>query len=155
VPHESFWVTVGTAAPVIALAAIVASADMRGTANDFVEHWVSNLQHAPSGASKDKFRQGVERELYRGFLSYRWAVRATTVNIVLQAATLSLALGSLAVGRDLVPLLIPLVMADLGIVLLVVSSRLILRLTDFLWRSKPATVGEWFNVQASTEAADP
>jgi hypothetical protein len=64
----------------------------------------------------------------------------------LQLVTLSLSLGSLAVGHDLVPLFIPLVTADLGIVLLVLSSVLTLSVRRGRLQLKP-----WYGVVAAVE----
>ena len=114
--HESFWVVVGTAAPVIALAAIVAFTDIARGADELDSKY-PNLD--PETISQ------VLKITISGYV-------LVFVDVVLQAVTLLLTLLSLAARRDQVPLIVPEIMASLGIVLLLVSGVLtaVLRFTE-------------------------
>jgi hypothetical protein len=111
--HESFWVTVGVAAPVVALASVVSIADLMGARDQ-----VSRSLRTPSPALDSDW---LDSEFIR---AGRLAIGAYLVGIIngaLQMVALSLALQSLADGRNVVPTTVPQVMAPLGIFLLLVS----------------------------------
>jgi hypothetical protein len=110
--HESFWIAVAAAAPVIALAAIVALTDTaRAAGLD---------RYAPDGADPDLIR-AAQKLLRSGYA-------AGLVNIVLQAVTLLLALLSLAAGHDQAPLIVAEITAPFGIFLLFAGGMIAIAL---------------------------
>jgi hypothetical protein len=105
--HESFWIAVAAAAPVVALAAIVAFTDIAG---------ISGGRRAPGDTDPDVIKLG-RRLLWSGY--------ATGLgNVLLQAVMLLLALLSLAAGHDQAPLIVAEVTTPLGVLLLLVASVL-------------------------------
>lgn len=105
--HEGFWIAVAAAAPVVALAAIVAFADIAG---------ISGGRRGPPDTDSRIISIG------RGVLWSGYA--AGLVNVLLQAVMLLLALLSLAAGHDQAPLIIAEIMAPLGILLLLIAGML-------------------------------
>ena len=114
--HESFWVTVGAAAPIIALASVVSIADLMG-ARDRVS---PNLPTRSSALGDD----WLDSELIRAGRLLIWAYLVGVVNGALQMVTLSIALQSLADGSNVVPTIVPRIMVPLGIFLLLVSTSM-------------------------------
>jgi len=104
--HESFWVVVGTAAPVIALAAIVAFTDIARVAGEVADKFSD---------WDPKTRDSARRQLILGYL-------VGLINVVMQAAAVILALLSLAASHDQVPLIVLEITTSLGIILLAVSG---------------------------------
>lgn len=111
--HESFWVTVGAAAPVIALASVVSIADLMG-ARDRVSH---NLP-IPSPTLNSEW---LDSEFIRAGRLLIGAYLVGIINGALQMVALSMALQSLADSDNVVPTIIPRIMVPLGIFLLLVS----------------------------------
>ena len=110
--HEPFWVTVGAAAPVVALASVVSIADLMGARDQ-----LSRSLRAPPALASD----WLDSEFIR---AGRLAIGAYLVGIIngaLQMVTLSVALQSLADGDNAVPTIVPRIIAPLGIFLLLVS----------------------------------
>ena len=108
--HESFWVAIGAAAPVIALAAIVAFTDTGRT-------WADWLRD-----QRDKN----DEDIKQGYVMLWTGSVAGLVNVLLQVVTLVLALLSLAASHDRVPLIVAEIMAPLGIFLLLVNGIVII-----------------------------
>ena len=115
--HESFWVTVGAAAPIIALASVVSIADLMG-ARDRVS---PSLSPPSSSVLGDDW---LDSELIRAGRLLIWAYLVGVVNGALQLVTLSMALQSLADGSEVVPTIVPRIMVPLGIFLLLVSTSM-------------------------------
>jgi hypothetical protein len=106
--HESFWIAVAAAAPVIALAAVVAFTDTARIGG------VGQIR--PADADPDLLKM-VRWGIWGGY-------GAGLVNVLLQAATLLLALLSLAAGHDQAPLIVAEITAPLGIFLLVMGGAI-------------------------------
>lgn len=116
--YESFWVVVGTAAPVIALAAVVSSTDAGGESyglNELVTNTAHSLRHSaepdPVKVSELKTAQTIARVLSWGFL-------LQLGNVFLQGAALTLSLSCLAVHRNVIPPYFGIVAVSLGMLLL-------------------------------------
>jgi hypothetical protein len=103
--HEAFWIAVAAAAPVVALAAIVAYTDLGR---------IIGRRPEPGRANPASFKTLAE-VLVTG-MAVAW------INVVLQAVTLLLALLSLAADHDQAPLIIAEITTPLGIFLLLVSG---------------------------------
>jgi hypothetical protein len=100
--HHDFWVVVGTAAPVIALAAVVSYTDLQRAFTDAL---------------------GVDGRGFRRMLpTASIGAAAAYANFILQGFTLVLALLSLANGDDVLPLVVAEITLPLGIFLLLLSS---------------------------------
>ena len=110
--HEFFWVTVGVAAPVIALASVVSIADLMGARDR-----VSRNLPTPSAPDSD----WLDSEFIRAGRLIFGAYLVGIINGALQMVALSIALESLADGNNVVPTIIPQIMVPLGILLLLVS----------------------------------
>jgi hypothetical protein len=111
--HESFWVTVGAAAPVIALASVVSIADLMGARDQ-----ISRNLPTPSPALDNAWLDSAVTRAGRLLI---WAYLIGVINGALQMVTLSMALQSLADGNNVVPTIVPGIVAPLGIFLLLVS----------------------------------
>ena len=111
--HESFWVTVGAAAPVIALASVVSIADLMGARDQ-----ISRNLPTPSPALDNAWLDSAVTRAGRLLI---WAYLVGVINGALQMVTLSMALQSLADGNNVVPTIVPGIVAPLGIFLLLVS----------------------------------
>lgn len=114
--HDSFWVVAGAAAPVIALAEIVSLGD---AAQGRTETLVTLL-----AVSKEKEQHYLD-ETKPVDKRRRRATRTGQLNMLLQVAILALALASLAVSRDVVPLVIVTIVQPIGLFLLLVSAWMI------------------------------
>lgn len=119
--HEAFWVTTGTAAPVIALASIVSTADALG-ARDFFTRVLPGIR--PKTADQQDW---LDRMVTRVLRLNSWVYLAATVNGFLQMAALTFALTVLALGRDWVSPVVAEVTVPLGVLLLLVTSTLTVR----------------------------
>ena len=111
--HESFWVTVGAAAPVIALASVVSIADLMGARDQ-----ISRNLPTPSSALDSAWLDSAVTRAGRLLI---WAYLVGVTNGAMQMVALSVALQSLADGNNVVPTIIPGIVAPLGIFLLLVS----------------------------------
>ena len=118
--HESFWVTVGAAAPVIALASVVSIADLMGTRDQ-----ISRNLPTPSSARDSAW---LDSAITRAGKLLIWAYLVAVINGALQMVALSIALQSLADGNNVVPTILPGVVAPLGILLLLVSISMTVKL---------------------------
>jgi hypothetical protein len=112
--HESFWVTVGAAAPVIALASVVSIADLMG-ARDRIS------RNLPTPALDSDW---LDSEFIRAGRLLIWAYLIGIINGALQMVALSMALQSLADGNSVVPTIVPGILVPLGIFLLLVSTSI-------------------------------
>jgi len=111
--HESFWVTVGITAPVVAFASVVSIADLMGA-----RERVSRNLPTPSDAVDSDW---LDAEFIRAGRLLIGAYLVGIINGALQMVTLSVALQSLADGDNAVPTIVPRIIAPLGIFLLLVS----------------------------------
>lgn len=107
--HAGVWLTVGAAAPVIALAAVVSKSEAAGLRNRFFT--------SPFSSPADTGDADVI--VYR---AARWLNWLITANLLLQATALAIALLSLAVERDQVPLVAPVIVEPLGLLLLAMTG---------------------------------
>jgi hypothetical protein len=89
-PGESFWVVVGTAAPVIALAAVVSATDLISVTDSF---------DRPDDIPEQAWPGELERQ-GRRVVNGAWAV--VVVVLLSQVLVLNLALGSLARGYSVI-----------------------------------------------------
>jgi hypothetical protein len=99
--HETFWVVVGTAAPVIALACVVSMSDGLGSFASFTR----SIRRVP------KIRR-----------TMLWLAALGGINFANQGVMLFVALFSLAVGKDEGDLLTSVLLTTGGIVLLFVTT---------------------------------
>jgi len=109
--HETFWVTVGAAAPVIALAGVVPFIDSLP---------LGDRAHTAGPAGNTP-----------GARAYRLSSRLYTIafiNLMLQVAALFIALRSLADGHDAVPTVVAQITEPLGLLLLVVTGAMAIQL---------------------------
>jgi hypothetical protein len=113
--HADVWLTVGAAAPVIALAAVVSNAEAKDLRNKF-----PNSSFASPTETTD-----VNTMVHK---AARWLNRLVTINILLQVGALATALLSLAAERDQVPLAVPIIVEPLGILLLAMTGSLAITL---------------------------
>ncbi len=109
--HESFWVTIGAAAPVIALASTVSIADAR-VAREFLG--TALYTRAPSPERTDVALRALRFNTLANLIGF--------ANGFLQVVMLSLALYSLATVHDQTPLIIPGIAVPLGFFLLFAGS---------------------------------
>jgi hypothetical protein len=138
--HENFWVICGTAAPVIALAAVVSYGDLRdqetewSLARDALGDRARRIQEVfQEAAAKGRVGEtnirkyepafeNLERRLERADRSYRlsngWAQGVQFVNLILQAVLLCVALVSVANQANLVTPIAAIVAAVGGILCL-------------------------------------
>lgn len=118
--HDSLWVTVGAAAPVIALAAIVAVSDLsgaQGTLRDIAYRYVDPITREP-----DQGPTGAA--VWYVLTSWRrWGNSFAGINIALQMAMLAVALVSLSNTSNLVSPIVPEIVLPLGVFLLFMSTR--------------------------------
>lgn len=118
--HESFWVTVGAAAPVLALASVVSITDLMG-ARDQISRSLPTSSPARDSARLDSTITRAGRLLI-------WAYLVAVINGALQMVALSMALQSLADGNNVVPPIVAGIVAPLGILLLLVSISMTVKL---------------------------
>jgi hypothetical protein len=114
--HESFWVTVGAAAPVIALASVVSIADLLAARDQ-----ISRSLPTPSPALDSGW---LNSAITRAGKLAIWAYLVGIINGALQMVALAMALQSLADGNNVVPTIVPGIVAPLGIFLLLVSTSM-------------------------------
>lgn len=128
--HADVWLTVGAAAPVIALAAVISKAETTDLRN--------KLFTTPFASPADT--TDVNTMVYK---TARWLNRLVTANILLQVAALATALLSLAAEHDQVPLAVPIVVEPLGILLLAMTGSIAITV-----RSAPARYAKLRNARA-------
>lgn len=128
--HADFWLTVGAAAPVIALAAVISKAEAADLRNKFFT----------SPFSSPTEIRDVDTMMYKSAKWLNWLVIA---NLLLQVAALAIALLSLAVEHDQVPLVVPIVVEPLGLLLLAITGSAAITL-----RSAPDRYAKLRNARA-------
>lgn len=128
--HADFWLTVGAAAPVIALAAVVSKAEAADLRDKFFT----------SPFSRPADIRDVDTIMYKSAKWLNWLVIA---NLLLQVAALAIALLSLAVEHDQVPLGVPIVVEPLGVLLLAMTGSAAITL-----RSAPDRYAKLRNARA-------
>jgi hypothetical protein len=131
--HADVWLTVGAAAPVIALAAVVSKAE----ATDLRNKSFTNPFSSPEDTTD------VNAMVHQ---IARWLNRLVIVNILLQVAALATALLSLAAEHDQVPLAVPVVVEPLGILLLAMTGSMAITL-----RSAPDRYAKLRNARSQFE----
>jgi len=116
--HESFWLTIGAAAPVIALAIIVSLADSFDMRVFF--KIASFPERLPAGDDSlaSFYRKVIRKSRRRGGQVYALGL----TNMALQAAMLAVALYSLAQRHDTIPLLLAVIVEPLGVLALAWAS---------------------------------
>jgi hypothetical protein len=111
---ENFWVVVGTAAPIIALASVLSYTESLGMSGKF---------ERPADSSE----QELDRLRRQGSTATYWLWALSGLNIIIQGSALTLALISLADGgNDISPKIVILV-PGVGFALLAASSSLSVR----------------------------
>src|SRR5450631_6523 len=95
--QENYWVVVGTAAPVVALASVI----VVGDALRLVAAGPDSLEHVQKGTWRWAASRGIS-----GYLG-RWVLLLGFANLVIQTATLLLALLSLDWRRNALPTPVP------------------------------------------------
>ena len=110
--HEAFWVVVGAAAPVIALAGIVSMSDMMNQ----VFEW--------SRYTRDRPRRAVRELTERSALGMltKFSIITQATNLALQALALLFALLSLAAAANMIPPWIAIVTEVLGLTRLAIGA---------------------------------
>jgi uncharacterized membrane protein YbhN (UPF0104 family) len=126
--HESFWVATSAAAPVIALAAIVALPDLSSTLAKTTQD-VRTARDGRRPASGEN--PAADPEMAQARLEWRlsmlyWAI--TIVNLFAQAGLLAFSLWALADKQDLMPLGLAILLAVIGILLLAGSTMFVINL---------------------------
>lgn len=111
---DTFWVATAAAAPVIALAAVVALPDLT-TAEFRVVKRLYDKAIADGVTDSSFFHEPRAARLLR---KARIARGMTMVNVIIQAVLLAVALGALATDQNLMPPLAAIVFAAGGILLL-------------------------------------
>lgn len=106
--HETFWVIVGAAAPVIALANVVSIGDSRGLVREFTA-FSRDLDNAPGDWL---YGAAVRRNLALP----AWALMASNVNFWAQAFVLCFSLLSVLDRKDVLPPYLATVLLTSGLV---------------------------------------
>jgi hypothetical protein len=114
--HEGFWLTVGAAASVIALATVVSFAEVLKA-----RLAVYSTTRPDSSPDVDLWEWSHRLFVPAVRLGYG-GISILLINGILQLAALAMALVSLADHNDDVPMIVPEIMAPLGIFLLLVST---------------------------------
>jgi hypothetical protein len=124
--HESFWIAIAAAAPVIALAAVVSVADLFRAAERISRTLPHDWADKDFWTNKDATSDwpAIIRRTNGAYRLLRGGYAAALINGGLQLVALSMALQSLADGNDVVPTLFPDVAVPLGIFLLLVSTTI-------------------------------
>ena len=120
-PHESFWVATAAAAPVVALAAIVALPDTSVAVEEVYRH-----RHDPVVSERARNgRQVIVARLWSRNMAYVWSQlvwMVSIVNLLLQAALLAMSLLVLVYDQEVIPPWAAIVFSAGGILLLTWSS---------------------------------
>src|SRR5262249_51507638 len=116
-PHESFWVAVSAAAPVIALAAVVGLTDQSGESTRTLE-WI--YEHPADLNEADQYVFNKNMVQFQGAQGARLLLGQ--FNTFLQTLTLIFSLHSLASRADFVPVLVAVILEAVGMELTMFSS---------------------------------
>jgi hypothetical protein len=142
--YESFWLATAAAAPVIALAAVVALPDTSDVSPDVIQstldEWFSSPERISSAAKEAgasdavvKIMAGIDPAALKGVAQKVPALlRVVTVpirwiaicNVILQAALLAVALGALAYNMSVIPRWVAIALTVGGILLLATTVSL-------------------------------
>ena len=124
--HESFWIAIAAAAPVVALAAVVSVADVFRSAEGISRTLPHNWADKDFWTNKDDTLDWptIIRRSNWAYRLLRGGYAAGLINGGLQLVAMSMALQSLADGYDVVSTLFPDVAVPLGIFLLLVSTTI-------------------------------
>jgi hypothetical protein len=126
--HEAFWILTGTAAPVIALAAVVSAGSADQAWQDLREPYERYRDAAPEAALKWLSSNAALQ--WRGVI-LAGVSKAQYVNVVLQAGLLALSLASVGSQRNAVPLAVAGALAVVGIMLIALAgSRNVVAVRD-------------------------
>ena len=119
--HETFWAVTGTAAPVIALAAVVSAGD----ADEQVDRLIEAALRRSDAVHKNRGDPDLVDVLQKaGGANLGMIAKVQYVNVVIQAVLLAVSLGSIAYQRDLISRGWPGGAAVVGILLLaLVAAR--------------------------------
>jgi hypothetical protein len=105
--REAFWLATSAAAPVIALAAVVAVPD------------ATDIRDATGGALMDRAEENAPVFFARKLARTGTALhRAALTNLLVQAGLLAVSLTALAIGGDVVPPWVAIVLAVGGVLIL-------------------------------------
>jgi len=119
--HEAFWLAVSVAAPVIALAAIVAYASARAKA-DRMWQWAIDRGLGVTQGAESRMDPGPAKQARSLPSSLRVAASMSMTNTILQAIVLAFSLSSLASGFDRMPTGFAVVFEVAGIFVLAASA---------------------------------
>jgi hypothetical protein len=119
--HEAFWLAVSVAAPVIALAAIVAYASARAKADRMWQWAVDRGLGLPQGTESSTDREDAQQARSLPS-SLRVTASMSMTNTILQAIVLAFSLSSLASGVDRMPTGFAVVFEVAGIFILAASA---------------------------------
>jgi len=124
--HETFWVVTGTAAPVIALAAVVSLGEAFGQRLDSDDAGFDVVRRMVDVPDNDllisQFHDFVKPAMAAG----RWCVGLLVTNVAIQSALLALSLVSIDSQANAVPPRVADVAAVLGVAILAVVAGLLL-----------------------------
>jgi hypothetical protein len=143
--YESFWLATAAAAPVIALAAVIALPDASGIYREDIQHaideWAGNTEKLRSTLRTAGFKESelgvvhsvdfpaLKKSLAKTTLLFRViadAVRWTAIgNVLLQAVLLAFSLTTLAYNVEVLPRWVAVVLTVGGILLLAVTVSLV------------------------------
>lgn len=117
--QETFWVVVGTAAPVIALAAVVALPDTSNMFPDFIQSFMSPEFKETMNAKARKGYEQLATSAYKPFQLFAATIQWGAIgNVLIQAGLLAVSLTALGYERDVMPPWVAIVLAVSGILLL-------------------------------------
>jgi hypothetical protein len=123
--HETFWVVTGTAAPVIALAAVVSVNDL-GNETGRLEEALDRASEAFRGSAEIEAMMSGRPSPIR---LVNLLARLQTLNILLQALLLTVSLVSIDFQRNLVPVWISVLIPVVGVVLLMLAGYRVPQIT--------------------------
>jgi hypothetical protein len=129
--HETFWVTVGTAAPVIALATVVSLPELISMRRLYILAEIANAGTVDPADYSDIARFW-QRDLRSRVTASGLLTLLGVANLLLQALTLAAALSCLALRSDDIPLLAPVIIEPIGVLTLAATSAAVLSLKSTL-----------------------
>ena len=123
--HETFWVVTGTAAPVIALAAVVSLNDLGKETGRLAESLERVRRNSSATPEIEALISGAPSPIHL----IRQFAGQQSMNIFLQAALLTVSLLSIAFQRNLIPVWIAIVIPVVGVLLLALTSSRLPQIT--------------------------
>lgn len=130
--HESFWVVVGTAAPIIALAAVISVNDTART-----QFAVSDASTTALAIARGDETDGMYRLLDKRENSLVALRVAQLSNLCLQAVLLAVSLLSLLFARNLIPAWICVVVPAAGVLLLAYAGLAVTKAQELTRLEQP------------------